>query len=134
MALVQVIGLIRRHHCLRHRPFHHRLIGCIDIGARGHMPWYHSKCYFRYIYAPFQKEVRDSTSAETLDDPYYRRVPLPRIQGYRKLDKEALLANAVHIPHWYTTLQRNSILVMRNIARETTYDRLRRMHNPYRRQ
>ena len=72
--------------------------------------------------------------AETLDDPYYRRVPLPRIQGYRKLDKEALLANAVHIPHWYTTLQRNSILVMRNIARETTYNRLRRMHNPYRRQ
>ena len=59
LALVQVIGLIRRHHCLRHRPFHHRLIGCIDIGARGHMPWYHSKCYFRYIYAPFQKEVRD---------------------------------------------------------------------------
>ena len=27
--------------------------------------------------------------AETLADPYYRRVPLPKIPGYRKLDMEA---------------------------------------------
>ena len=72
--------------------------------------------------------------AETLADPYYRRVPLPRIQGYRKLDKEAQLASSVLAPHWYTTLQRNSLLVMRSIARHTNYDRLRMMHNPYRRQ
>ena len=30
--------------------------------------------------------------AETLADPYYRRVPLPKIPGYRKLDREAQLA------------------------------------------
>ena len=37
-------------------------------------------------------------TAETLADPYYDRVPLPRIPGYRKLDREAqlaCLANAV---------------------------------------
>ena len=32
--------------------------------------------------------------AETLDDPYYRRVPLPRIPGYHKLDKQAQVADA----------------------------------------
>ena len=29
--------------------------------------------------------------AETLANPYYHRVPLPRIPGYRKLDREAQL-------------------------------------------
>ena len=33
--------------------------------------------------------------AETLDDPYYRRVPLPRITGYQKLDQEAQIDNMV---------------------------------------
>lgn len=34
----------------------------------------------------------DTAYAETLADPYYRRVPLPKIPGYRKLDREAQLA------------------------------------------
>ena len=31
--------------------------------------------------------------AETLDDPYYYKVPLPRIPGYHKLDKQTRLAD-----------------------------------------
>ena len=60
-------------------------------------------------------------SAETLDDPYYKRVPLPRITGYRKMDREAQLANMVQYTHWHDTLRRNIILLSRNIARETNY-------------
>ena len=59
--------------------------------------------------------------AETLDDPYYKRVPLPRIAGYRKLDREAQLANMVQSPHWHDTLRRNIVLLSRNIAREANY-------------
>ena len=40
--------------------------------------------------------------AETLDDPYYHRVPLPRIPGHHKLDKQAQLAD-VHGRHVSTT-------------------------------
>ena len=34
--------------------------------------------------------------AETLGDPYYNRVPLPRITGYRKLDREARISQSVN--------------------------------------
>ena len=34
--------------------------------------------------------------AETLGDPYYDRVPLPRITGYRKLDREARISQSVN--------------------------------------
>ena len=34
-----------------------------------------------------------SRDTETLDNPYYHRVPLPRIPGYYKLDNQARLAD-----------------------------------------
>ena len=34
--------------------------------------------------------------AETLADPYYKRVPLPKIPGYRKLDREASYAQVAN--------------------------------------
>ena len=59
--------------------------------------------------------------AETLEDPYYKRVPLPRITGYRKLDREAQLANMVHTSHWHDTLHRNAVFISRRLAREANY-------------
>ena len=60
-TIVQVISLIQRHHCLRHRPFDHRFIGFIDIDARGHMPRYPvSAVLGTYMYLPNSKQVRDT--------------------------------------------------------------------------
>ena len=76
--------------------------------------------------------------AETLGDPYYKRVPLPRIQGYRKLDQEARIAqvaNMVYTPHWQGILRRNSVLLSRILARDNNYasnTTRRRMNMPYR--
>ena len=78
--------------------------------------------------------------AENLDDPYYKRVPLPRIPGYREMDKAARIAqfaNMVHKVHWQEVIRRNSILISGNIASSTKcdyYAHLRRLHNPYRTQ
>ena len=36
--------------------------------------------------------------AETLGDPYYKRVPLPRIPGYRKLDREVHISQLLISP------------------------------------
>ena len=70
---------------------------------------------------PATNDAAAAATAETLDDPYYKRVPLPRIAGYRKLDREAQLANMVQSPHWHDTLRRNIVLLSRNIARQTNY-------------
>ncbi len=46
-----------------------------------------------------EKQISDRSAivvqehAENLADPYYQRVSLPRILGYRKLDKEAQLTS-----------------------------------------
>ena len=40
--------------------------------------------------------VAAAVAAETLGDPYYDRVPLPRIPGYRKLDREARISQSVN--------------------------------------
>ena len=73
--------------------------------------------------------------AETLDDPYYYRVPLPRIPGYHKLDKQARLAD-VHGRHaasntWHARL----MCLVRSISKTgptNYYARLQALHNPYR--
>ena len=76
--------------------------------------------------------------AETLGDPYFKIVPLPRIQGYRELDREARsaqLANMVYDQHWCDVLQRNSVLLSRTLARQPNYasNAIRRQLNkPYR--
>ena len=33
--------------------------------------------------------------AEALEDPYYHRVPLPKIPDYRTLDKQARVADVI---------------------------------------
>ena len=33
-------------------------------------------------------EKREGVSVETLEDPYYKRVPLPRVPGYRNLSQD----------------------------------------------
>ena len=58
-TLVKVINLIRRHHCLRHRPFDHRLIDCINIDARGQMHGI-TKSGRCGTYTYRKKQVRDS--------------------------------------------------------------------------
>ena len=97
--------------------------------------------------------------AETLADPYYKRVPLPKIPGYRKLDREASyaqVANTVYeqptqtpqfasIVNSYDTTNTSSINMssllrdraakMRNptrIAKNASSTYLQRLHNPYR--
>ena len=89
---------------------------------------------------PFpQVQLRDYT-AETLDDPYYHRVPLPRIPGYNKLDKQARLAD-VHDRHASTTYahvasntwhaQFTSLLrSIFNTGPANYYARLQALHNP----
>ena len=59
--------------------------------------------------------------AKTLDNPYYKRVPLPKITGYQKLGQEERFANMVHITHWHETILRNSVLISRNLARYNKY-------------
>ena len=83
---------------------------------------------------------KERPTAENLDDPYYKRVPLPRIPGYREMDKAARIAqfvNMVHKVHWQEVIQPNSTLLSGNIASSTKYDYYahpRRLHNPYRTQ
>ena len=60
-TIVQVISLIQRHHCLRHRPFDHQFIGCIDIDTWGGVPPHPKKSCIRYIYVPLYEEVRDNS-------------------------------------------------------------------------
>ena len=73
--------------------------------------------------------------AETLDDPYDRRVPLPRITGYRQLDKQAQPANvtddkASHT--WHTHLLNYARLIPNTTGPTNYYAQLRIFHNPYR--
>ena len=74
--------------------------------------------------------------AATLDDPYYHRVvPLPKILGYHKVDKQARLAD-VHDRHvasntWHARL----MCLVRSISKTgptNYYARLQALHNPYR--
>ena len=93
--------------------------------------------------------------AETLADPYCKRIPLPKIPGYRKLDREANIsqgtnfASAIrelrtHIPHLANIV--NSRSRTENVHRSTvprsryntsfpnyaTPTNLRYLHHPYR--
>ena len=80
--------------------------------------------------------------AETLDDPYYHRVALPRIPGYHKLDKQARLAD-VHDRHASTTYayaasntsHARFTSLLRSISKtgpSNYYARLQALHNPNR--
>ena len=80
--------------------------------------------------------------AETLDDPCYHRVTLPRIPGYHKLDKTARLAdvhgrqlatNDRHIASntWHVRLTS----LVRSISKtgpRNYYARLQALYNPHR--
>ena len=76
--------------------------------------------------------------AETLEDPYYSRVPLPKIPGYRALDKQARVAdvtddvanNTWHSRLTYLTRQLASMEI--GLGTTNYYTRLRKLHNPYR--
>ena len=80
--------------------------------------------------------------AETVEDPYYHRVPLPRIPGYHKLDKQARSAD-VHDRHastayahaasnaWHALLTS----LLRSVSKTgppNYYARLQALHNPNR--
>ena len=51
----------------------------------------HTSAPPRFVY-PVVSTVEPPLT-ETLEDPYYHRVPLPRILAYHKLDKQARLAD-----------------------------------------
>ena len=74
-------------------------------------------------------------AAETLDDPYYRRVPLPRISGYRKLDQQARLAdtNDMHVATntWHARLKCLARLIPKLPGTTNYYARLQILHDPY---
>ena len=86
-------------------------------------------------------EQRKNT-AETLDDPYYHIVPLPRFPVYHKLDKQARLAG-MHDRHASTTYAHAAsntrharfTSVLRSISKmgpANYYARLQALHNPNR--
>ena len=93
--------------------------------------------------------------AETLADPYYRRVPLPKIPGYQKLDMEANISPCAHFASAIRKLRTqtpnlayigDSLTSTENVHRSTvprlrivtsfpnyaTSSYLRYLHDPYR--
>ena len=73
--------------------------------------------------------------AETLADPYFSRVPLPKIPGYRTLDRQARVADVTDDKAnttWHSRLFQYTRLFSRLPGQTNYYARLRKLHNLYR--
>ena len=67
--------------------------------------------------------------AETLDDHYYSKVPLPRIVGYCKPDQLQALAAG---PAWHDQLHQYARLVSRVTGLEDYNTKICRLHSRFR--